>query len=153
GLVVADADEPRLAPAGAPAVLEDPALLGVVVADDRDAVVAGQRRARRLDVDAAGVGEEVVEDRHPGEHRTGGNGILPRVHRALARVVRDLPEAVLPVGAAAGGAVHVRRLVGHARFVDDAGALGVVEAGRQSPAVATAAAAELQEPLGEVDGV
>src|SRR5689334_19219970 len=58
-LAVGDAEIALLAPAGAPAVLADPEAAAVVVADDRDAVAAGEV-AGHVAVDAAAVREEVL---------------------------------------------------------------------------------------------
>src|SRR5262249_36335474 len=57
-LTVGDAEKPALPPAGAPAVLEDPEALPVVVADATDAVTAGHT-AGDVPVDTAPVGKEV----------------------------------------------------------------------------------------------
>src|SRR3954452_22779513 len=69
-LSVSDPDVSAFPPAGAPAVLAEPGLLGVVVTDAADAVAAFRLCRRRLHVHAAGVGEEIGVDDEAGDERS-----------------------------------------------------------------------------------
>src|SRR6266568_3379926 len=102
---VGDAEVAGLTPACAPAVLADPEATSVVVADDRDAVAAGDVAGDVL-VYPALVGEEVLVDDEAGRDRAVRRD--PVLHRSCRRELlhrADLGVAVRPVG------VDVARLI------------------------------------------
>jgi len=66
---VADFEEATVSPGSIPAVLADPTLLIVVVTDDTNTVIA-ERWAGNVSIDSGGIGIEVLEDLHSGDHRT-----------------------------------------------------------------------------------
>jgi hypothetical protein len=66
---IADFEEATVSPSGIPAVLANPTLLIVVVTDNTNTVIA-ERLAGNMSIDSAGIGIEVLEDFHPGDHRT-----------------------------------------------------------------------------------
>src|SRR5207342_27119 len=65
-LVVSDPEESALTPAGTPAVLADPALVGVVVSD-RTYTVSAEEGGGGRGVDATGVVHEVVVHAEAGD--------------------------------------------------------------------------------------
>src|SRR5207247_8359439 len=96
-VTVGDLKEPGHAPARAPRVLHDPALLGVGVPDHLDAVPTPVH-AGDVVVDAAGVGEEVVVDVERRRARPGvGEVVLPVRDGREAAVGGDLHDRGVPV--------------------------------------------------------
>src|SRR4029077_10336384 len=97
-VAVGDAKEACFTPCRAPAVLADPAALGVVISADRDAMAA-LNLAGHLLVDATAIGEEIGIDRKAAGHRPlGGDPGFHVGRRAEWLPCRDLDGATGPVG-------------------------------------------------------
>ena len=108
-----------LAPVGAPAVLGDPALLGIVPAHDDDRVSALQH-ARCVSVNPAGVGHEVgVDIEASADRAVGHNSPLclldgGEVRAGHFRIPGDMHKLRLPVRTSVGAGLIVVGRIGEA---------------------------------------